>query len=69
MVEEGEESFCAYMPDLFGCVAGSGTTEKVIQCIKEVLEFHIDGLHADNEPVPRPSSWAEFIEAVALLNS
>ena len=33
--------------------------------IKEAIEFHIDGLKKDGEPVPSPASDIEFVEVAA----
>lgn len=65
IVEEGENSFGAYVPDLPGCVAVAETREEVMQLIQEAIEFHIEGLHEDGQPVPEPSSSIEYIEVRA----
>jgi len=65
IVEEGETSFGAYVPDLPGCVAAAETREEVLQLIEEAIEFHIDGLRQDNQPIPEPSSSIEYVEVRA----
>lgn len=65
IVEEGETSFGAYVPDLPGCVAVAETRDEVLQLIEEAIEFHIDGLHQDNQPIPEPSSSIEYVEVRA----
>jgi predicted RNase H-like HicB family nuclease len=62
IVEEGETSFGAYVPDLPGCVAVAETRDEVLQLIEEAIEFHIDGLRQDNQPIPEPSSSIEYVE-------
>jgi predicted RNase H-like HicB family nuclease len=44
ILEEGESSFGAYVPDLPGCVAAAETKEEVLDLIREAIEFHIEGL-------------------------
>ena len=44
IVEEGESSFGAHVPDLPGCVAVADTKEEVLKLIQETIEFHLDGL-------------------------
>jgi predicted RNase H-like HicB family nuclease/uncharacterized protein YegP (UPF0339 family) len=61
IIEEGENSFGAYAPDLPGCVAVGATREEALQLIEEAIEFHIDGLREDGEPVPEPSSTIEYV--------
>jgi predicted RNase H-like HicB family nuclease len=65
VVEEGESSFGAYVPDLPGCAAVGETREEVLQLIQEAIEFHIEGLREDGQPVPEPSSSIEYIEVRA----
>lgn len=62
VVEQGETSWGAHVPDLPGCVAVGETREEVLQLIREAIEFHIDGLRQDGLPVPAPSSEGEFVE-------
>jgi predicted RNase H-like HicB family nuclease len=65
VVEQGPTSFGAYVPDLPGCVAVGDTREEVIKLIQEAIEFHIEGLKADGQKVPSPSSTIEFIDVAA----
>lgn len=43
IIEEGQNSFGAYVPDLPGCVAVSKSRVEVIQLIQEAIEFHVEG--------------------------
>jgi predicted RNase H-like HicB family nuclease len=65
IIEQGATSFGAYVPDLPGCVAVGDTREEVMALIQEAIEFHIEGLKADGEPVPPPSSTIEFVDVAA----
>ncbi len=65
VVEKGESSYGAHVPDLPGCIAVGETKEEVLALIKEAIEFHIDGLKEDGEPVPSPASDIEFVEIAA----
>lgn len=65
ILEEGESSFGAYVPDLPGCIAVSETREEVLQLIQEAIEFHIEGLREDGQPIPAPASSIEYIEVRA----
>ena len=62
IIEKGESSFGAYVPDLPGCVAAAETREEAKRLIQEAIEFHIEGLTEDGQPVPAPNSEAEYIE-------
>jgi predicted RNase H-like HicB family nuclease len=65
VIERGETSWGAHVPDLPGCVAVGETREEVLQLIRGAIEFHIDGLKEDGLPVPTPSSEGEFVEVGA----
>jgi predicted RNase H-like HicB family nuclease len=65
VIEEGETGFGAYVPDLPGCVAAAATREQVVRLIQDAIEFHIEGLKENGEPVPEPSSSVEFIDVAA----
>ena len=62
IVEQGPKSFGAYVPDLPGCVAVGETREEVTTLIHEAIEFHIEGLKADGQPVPQSNSSGELVE-------
>jgi predicted RNase H-like HicB family nuclease len=65
IVEEGEKSYGAYVPDLPGCVAVGETKAEVLRLIQEAIEFHLEGLREDGQPIPEPSSSIEYIEVRA----
>ena len=65
VIERGERSWCAHVPDLPGCIAVGETRDEVLQLIREAIEFHIAGLRQDGLPVPPPSSEGEFVEVGA----
>ena len=65
IIEEGENSFGAYVPDLPGCAAVAETKEELLRLIQEAIDFHIEGLREDGQPVPEPSSSVEYVEVQA----
>jgi predicted RNase H-like HicB family nuclease len=65
VIEKGESSWGAHVPDLPGCVAVGESREEVVALIKEAIDLHIDSLRANGEPIPSPSSEVEFIETHA----
>jgi predicted RNase H-like HicB family nuclease len=65
VVEQGPKSFGAYVPDLPGCVAAAETREEVLGLIREAIEFHIEGLRQDGQPIPPPSSSSEVVDVQA----
>jgi len=65
IIEKGETSFGAYVPDLAGCIAAAETKEEVLRLIHEAIEFHVEGLREDGQPIPKPSSSIEYVEVAA----
>lgn len=62
IIEQGDTSWGAYVPDLPGCVAAGESREEVLQLIREAIEFHIEGLRQQGETVPQPHSFSELVE-------
>lgn len=65
VIERGDSSWGAHVPDLPGCVAVGETREEVVRLIREAVSLHIEGLRRDGSPVPRPTSEGEFVEVEA----
>ena len=65
VVEKGSGSYGAYVPDLPGCVAAAGSKDEVLVLIKEAIEFHLEGLKEDGQPIPSATSTSEIVEVVA----
>ena len=61
IIEQGETSIGAYVPDLPGCVAVGASREEVLELIREAIELHIESLRENGEPVPSPHSFVEKI--------
>lgn len=58
IIEKGPTSYGAYVPDLPGCVAVAETEEKVEALIREAIEFHLEGMRENGDPIPEPTSRA-----------
>lgn len=62
VIEKGASSYGAYVPDLPGCIAVGETREEVSRLIHEAIEFHVEGLLENGQPVPPPASQAELVD-------
>jgi len=62
VIEGSANGFGAYVPDLPGCVAVGETEAEVRELIREAIEFHLDGLHEDGDPIPGPAAQIEYVE-------
>ena len=65
VIERGETSYGAYVPDLPGCIAAAETREEVVKLIHEAIEQHIQLLREEGIPVPEARSTAEYAEVPA----
>ncbi len=62
IIEQGDNSWGAYVPDLPGCGAAGETRDEVVALIREAIEFHIEGLRESGEQIPQPHSFSELVE-------
>jgi predicted RNase H-like HicB family nuclease len=63
ILERGDTSFGAYVPDLPGCVAVGQTKDEALELIREAIEMHVEALRESGAGVPEPHS---FVETVAV---
>jgi predicted RNase H-like HicB family nuclease len=63
VIEKAEGNYSAYVPDLPGCVATGTTVKDTEREIRDAIRFHIDGLKQDGQPIPKPTSIADYVEA------
>jgi predicted RNase H-like HicB family nuclease len=65
VIEKGESSYGAYVPDLPGCVAAAEDRAEVIQLIREAIELHLQTMHEEGLPIPQPQSSMDYVEVAA----
>lgn len=65
VIEKGETSYGAYVPDLPGCAAVGETREEALELVKEAIEFHLEGLRERDELIPEPCSSSELVDVAA----
>ena len=68
VIEKTPNNYAAYVPDLPGCVATGSTREELLEQIREAIEFHIEGMIEDGEPIPEPRTTATVVEAAAVTS-
>lgn len=61
IIEQAEGNFCAYSPDLPGCIATGPTREAVQHSIREAMQFHLAGMREEGLPLPEPTTSAEYV--------
>ena len=65
VIEKAPNNYAAYAPDLPGCVAAADTREEVVELMREAIEFHLEGLRRDGDPVPPPRTTAAQVVVAA----
>jgi len=58
-------NYSAYVPDLPGCVSTGDSRQEVLRNIREAIALHLEGMREDGDPIPAPSTEADYVEAVA----
>lgn len=62
IVERDETGgYSTWSPDLPGCVAAAADYEECVQLMREAIEFHLEGMRANNETIPHPTAIASLI--------
>lgn len=61
VIERAPDNFAAYSPDLPGCVATGRTKEETLANMREAIAFHLEGLQEEGQPIPPPSTTAEYV--------
>jgi predicted RNase H-like HicB family nuclease len=61
VIEETENNFSAYSPDLQGCVATGDTRNEAEENMHEAIKMHIEGMEEDKLTVPSSHSFAEYM--------
>jgi predicted RNase H-like HicB family nuclease len=64
-MEPTPSGLSAYAPDLPGCVATGPTQADIERTMREAIEFHLEGLRADGNPPPAPSTLVTYVEVAA----
>ena len=64
--EKAPNNYAAYVPDLPGCVATGAALDETRVMIREAIEFHLEGMRENGDPIPEPSATlAEVVEVDA----
>ena len=63
VIERGDTSWGAHVPDLPGCIATAATIPEVESEIRDAIRFHLEGLKEDGFSPPLPTSIVEYVEA------
>jgi predicted RNase H-like HicB family nuclease len=65
LIESTPTGYSAWSPDIPGCVATAETRVDIENVMRDAIEFHLDGLRAEGQPVPPPTTSASYVEVAA----
>lgn len=51
----------AWAPDLPGVVALGDTEAETLEEMRQAIEFHLEGMREDGDPIPQPSTVAAMV--------
>ncbi len=60
IIEQTENNYCLYFPDLPGCVASGDTVEKVVELAQEAAQDYLWELEHDGDDVPAATPTASL---------
>jgi predicted RNase H-like HicB family nuclease len=62
--EKTGTGYSAYVPDLPGCIAAAKSLEETESLMRGAIELHLAGMREDGDPIPPPTTVANYISAV-----
>jgi predicted RNase H-like HicB family nuclease len=61
--KDNDSDFGVSFPDFPGVITAAGSLEEARGMAEEALAFHIEGMTADGDPIPEPSSLDAVMES------
>ena len=58
VIEKTATGYSAYSPDLEGCIATGKTRDEVEREMQEAIEFHLEGIARNGDPIPEPRTYS-----------
>ena len=63
VIEKGDTSYGAYVPDLPGVISVADSEEDVIASVREAIALHLDALRESGNPIPEPRTRVVVVDA------
>ena len=61
VLQRTEEGISVGCPGLPGCWSQGATEQESLENIQAAIQMHIQGMQADNQPIPEPQTFAEYV--------
>jgi predicted RNase H-like HicB family nuclease len=68
IIEKGANCWGAYSPDLPGLGVTASTPEEAEMLIREGIDFHLEGMLEDGDPIPEATSRALTVKTDIVEN-
>jgi predicted RNase H-like HicB family nuclease len=65
VIEATSTGFCAYSPDVPGCVSAGDTEEETCRNFQEALTEHFQVMRELGAPIPEPHTIINYVEIAA----
>jgi len=63
--EKTGTGYSCYAPDLPGCAAAGDDLPETKALMERAIEMHLAGMREDGDPIPEPTTAAEYLEVPA----
>ena len=63
IIGKAPNNYCAFSPDVLGCISVGKTVYEMREMIREALEFHLECLELYGRPIPQPTARIDTLEA------
>jgi predicted RNase H-like HicB family nuclease len=63
VIEKGEKSYGAYVPDLPGVISVGDSEEEAIANVRQAIVLHLEGLRQAGEEIPEARTRVAVIDA------
>jgi predicted RNase H-like HicB family nuclease len=64
VIEKSSSGFSAYSPDVYGCITTGESLEETLANMESALEFHLEGLLEDGDPIPQARGIDAYLDAL-----
>jgi predicted RNase H-like HicB family nuclease len=64
--EKTSTGYSCYAPDLPGCIAAGDDLTETKALMERAIEMHLRGMREDGDPIPKPTTAAEYLEVPAV---
>jgi len=69
VIGKTQTGYSARCPDVLGCGTVGKTVEDVVANMKDALEFHLEGIVEDGDPIPSPGGVDSYRDVMKDLDA